>query len=342
MSLGRCIQSYQKSDMNLNNGDLVSFIQNNIAVNAVFVAAITSLVYDIIYNFTDEVKYIWGGMKWSLPKLLYIIARYSGLFYLLSANFFRSPIQNRYAEVSHHVRIRTCSSSMWFHTFGAHVPPGSVDLIFILRVCALYGNSKRGMHLSTGYYFTYNVVFQVSLTFSALVSIDYSKSAVAVQSIGCVAFTRIPHFLTKQQTACYGLSLALQSIYLFFLTFFRVGRDFVRDSGGLRNAIIGNKSGVSNETQLTTLVLHDGTLYFFILFGSTLISSVGSALQLNTLLSFINPQGSRLILKLRQMYDIQINECTPAVSRSIFFAEPSGTDSLLEVSREYRRRGGVK
>ncbi|KAF8986689.1 hypothetical protein BDQ17DRAFT_1375927 [Cyathus striatus] len=51
-------------------------------------------------------------MKWSLPKLLYIFARYSSLFYLL------------YAEVS------------------LHVPLGSVDLIFVLRVCALYGNSK--------------------------------------------------------------------------------------------------------------------------------------------------------------------------------------------------------
>ncbi|KAF8982191.1 hypothetical protein BDQ17DRAFT_829565 [Cyathus striatus] len=59
-------------------------------------------------------------MEWHemvIPKLLYIIARYSGLFYLLSVSFFDvciiseinstvllAPIQNRYAEVSHHVR----------------------------------------------------------------------------------------------------------------------------------------------------------------------------------------------------------------------------------------------
>ncbi|KAF8986692.1 hypothetical protein BDQ17DRAFT_1375934 [Cyathus striatus] len=74
--------------MDLNDADLTSFIQNNIEISAVFVAAITSLVYDIIYNFTEEERYIWSGMKWSLPKLLYIIARYSGLLYLLSASFF--------------------------------------------------------------------------------------------------------------------------------------------------------------------------------------------------------------------------------------------------------------
>ncbi|KAF8982211.1 hypothetical protein BDQ17DRAFT_1378979 [Cyathus striatus] len=221
---------------------------------------------------------------------------------------------------------------MWFHTYGSYVPVGSADLIFILRVCALYGNGKRSMHS------TYHNVFQVSLTFSAFVSIAYSKSAVAIPSIGCVGF--VPHFLTKQQTTFYVVTLALHTT-LFLLTFFRVGRDFIRDSGGLRNAIMGNKSGVGKEAPLTTLILHDGTLYFFILFGSTLIASVASALQLNGFLNFITPcyiaitsmMGSRLILKLRQTYDTQINGCTPAVSLSIFFAEPSGISSSLEDSR---------
>ncbi|KAF8982190.1 hypothetical protein BDQ17DRAFT_1379014, partial [Cyathus striatus] len=204
------------------------------------------------------------------------------------------------------------------------VPVSSVDLIFILRVCALYGNSKRSMHSS--------------------------QHSVAVPSIGCVGFTSVPHFLTKQHTTAYASHLLFKVSTLFLLTFFRVGMDSIRDSGGLRNAIMGNKAGVGKDAPLTTLVLHDGTLYFFILFGSTLIFSVGSALQLNTFLNFITPcyiaitsmMGSRLILKLRQTYDAQINECAPAVSRSIFFAEPSGTDSSLEDSREYHRRGDVR
>ncbi|KAF8980287.1 hypothetical protein BDQ17DRAFT_1380776 [Cyathus striatus] len=322
------------SNMDLNNDDLISFIQT--IWRQVRFAAITSLVYDIIYNFTEE----WHEMV--IPKIIYIIARYSSLFYLLSANIFRSPIQNRYAEVSHHVRHLKLFFRLTTATcqIGAYVPVGSVDLIFILRVCALYGNSKGST--------TYHNVFQVSLIFSALVSIAYSKSAVAIPSIGCVGF--IPHFLTKQQTTFYVVTLTLHTT-LFLLTFFRVGRDFIRDSGGLRNAIMRRKAGVSKETPLTTLILHDGTLYFFILFGSTLIASVGSALQLNTFLNFINPQcnyindgdqGSRLILKLRQMHDTEINECTPAVSPSIFFTEPGGADSSLEASREYRRRGGVR
>ncbi|KAF8986320.1 hypothetical protein BDQ17DRAFT_1376211 [Cyathus striatus] len=37
----------------------------------------------------SQVEYIWSGMKRSFPKLLYIIARYSSLCYLLSANLFR-------------------------------------------------------------------------------------------------------------------------------------------------------------------------------------------------------------------------------------------------------------
>ncbi|KAF8986686.1 hypothetical protein BDQ17DRAFT_635946 [Cyathus striatus] len=68
MSLEGRIQFYHQSDMDLNDADLTSFIQNNIEISAVFVAAITALVYDIMYNFTEEVKYIWSGMKWSLPN----------------------------------------------------------------------------------------------------------------------------------------------------------------------------------------------------------------------------------------------------------------------------------
>ncbi|KAF8990554.1 hypothetical protein BDQ17DRAFT_1414031 [Cyathus striatus] len=264
-------------------------------------------------------------MKWSLPKLLYIIARYCGLFYLSA--FLFSPIQNRYAEVSHH----RCTSSMWFHTYGSQVPTGSVDLIFILRVCALYDNSKRIIFCLIALFIAQ---ITVQLTFSTFVSIAYSKAAVAVPGIGCVGF--IPDFLLQLQTTSYGCTLALQTT-LFLLTFFRVGRDVIRDSGGLRNAITGNNTGVGKDA-LTTLVLHDGTLYFFILFGSTLITSVASALQLNPFLNITTPcyiaitsmMGSRLILKLRKMYDTQINECTPAVSRLIFFAEPSRTDSSLE------------
>ncbi|KAF8988947.1 hypothetical protein BDQ17DRAFT_1373715, partial [Cyathus striatus] len=229
-------------------------------------------------------------MKWSFPKLLYIIARYSGLFYLQSVSFFRSPIQNRYAT-------------------GSQVPTGSVDLIFILRVCALYGNSKRSTRSFSGYYLS-----NVSLTFSALVSIAFSKSAVAIPSIG-------------QQTTAYCFTLALQTT-LFLLTFFRVGRDFIRDSGGLKNAIMGNKAGV----------------------GSTLIFSVGSALQLNTFLNFITPcyiaitsmMGSRLILKLRQMYDTEINECTPAVFRSIFFAEPGESQENIVEEVVFDENEGIK
>ncbi|KAF8988953.1 hypothetical protein BDQ17DRAFT_1373732 [Cyathus striatus] len=91
----------------------------------------------------------------------------------------------------------------------------------------MYGNNKRSTHSPS-----------VSSTFSALVSIAYSKSAMAVLSIGST---------------------------LFFLTFFRVGRE--------------SKVGIGKEAPLTTLVLHDGTLYFFILFRSALIFSVGSALH---------------------------------------------------------------
>ncbi|KAF8986687.1 hypothetical protein BDQ17DRAFT_635995 [Cyathus striatus] len=124
---------------------------------------------------------------------------------------------------------------MWFYTYGSQVPLGSVDLIFIFRVCALYGNGKRIIFCLTALFIA---KLTVTLTFLALVSIACSKSAVAIPSIGCVGFA--PSSLIKQQTTSYGFILALQTT-LFMLTFFRLGRDYIRDSGGLRNALMRTK-----------------------------------------------------------------------------------------------------
>ncbi|KAF4613322.1 hypothetical protein D9613_010970 [Agrocybe pediades] len=49
--------------------------------NCSLIASTTVLAYDIFSTFPEEVQFIWKA-KWSFPKILYILARYYGLFYL--------------------------------------------------------------------------------------------------------------------------------------------------------------------------------------------------------------------------------------------------------------------
>ncbi|KAK0463099.1 uncharacterized protein EV420DRAFT_1156069 [Desarmillaria tabescens] len=50
-----------------------------------YVSALSFLTWDIIVSFGDEVNYIWVS-QWSIPKLMYFLARYYPFLYLIGAN----------------------------------------------------------------------------------------------------------------------------------------------------------------------------------------------------------------------------------------------------------------
>ncbi|KAJ3993907.1 hypothetical protein F5050DRAFT_1904448, partial [Lentinula boryana] len=60
---------------------LFQAISSNQAAICSNVAALTILLYDCLLTFDNEVKYIWKS-QWTIPKVLYLFAKYYGLAHL--------------------------------------------------------------------------------------------------------------------------------------------------------------------------------------------------------------------------------------------------------------------
>ncbi|KAJ3515358.1 hypothetical protein NLJ89_g1808 [Agrocybe chaxingu] len=84
-------------------------------------AAVTFLVCDICWTFPDEVQYIWRS-KWTLAKVLYLIARYYALMY-------------NFCELVGHISTVIAAGSVVFTQVA--------DIIFIQRVYALYHRNNK-------------------------------------------------------------------------------------------------------------------------------------------------------------------------------------------------------
>ncbi|KAF5324258.1 hypothetical protein D9619_011237 [Psilocybe cf. subviscida] len=114
-------------------GALFSTIELFQKENYSLVAATTVLAYDILSTFPDEVQHIWKA-KWSLPKGLYILARYYGLVYLSV----KISINLRY-----NVPLHVLGYYWFWILFGDILFVTFVNMLFSLRMYALYGKNKR-------------------------------------------------------------------------------------------------------------------------------------------------------------------------------------------------------
>ncbi|KAL6304069.1 hypothetical protein BKA93DRAFT_826060 [Sparassis latifolia] len=112
------------------------------------VAALAWLVFDVIITLGQEYEFIWKA-RWSFPKVLYLAARYYGLFnlaYYISVSL-SSTVSEDVSFTSHelgndHVPI-SCRAWVWFDGFSNSVFfTTTVNMLFVLRVHALYEKKK--------------------------------------------------------------------------------------------------------------------------------------------------------------------------------------------------------
>ncbi|KAF8987498.1 hypothetical protein BDQ17DRAFT_1435602 [Cyathus striatus] len=232
---------------------LVDFISTGVTLNYVSAVAATSMAYDIAISIFDEVKYVWWGMRWSLPKILYIFARYYCPLYILAETILPINIAKGPVTLAKLKRIASCA--VWFHgCAGLVIISSTIDLIFIFRVSAIYGNSKKAV--------LFIAQFATACTVTLIVTISESQNQVVVPGFGCATSTASPPVL---QTAAF--------IILFILTIIRARIWSVsKELGGIINVLSNRR----NEFPLLTSVLRDGTLYFFLLFVSTIPATLGA------------------------------------------------------------------
>ncbi|KAF5318937.1 hypothetical protein D9611_013680 [Ephemerocybe angulata] len=105
-------------------------------------AAMTLLACDITSNFADEVEYIWRA-RWTLIKVLYIFARYYALGNLSDSNVGHRKEANMSSQWKF-VRIRSsCKGFFDYSILGNMVHTVVVDLIFVLRISALWAQDRK-------------------------------------------------------------------------------------------------------------------------------------------------------------------------------------------------------
>ncbi|KAL7277612.1 hypothetical protein ACG7TL_008539 [Trametes sanguinea] len=114
------------------------------------VGALTWLLYDTLINLYAEITYIWLA-RWSLPKVLYIVARYYSIMHLAAVLAF--DVQVGLSRVSFVVAVLTvmvsiypesCRAWLWIYSLaGLVVFTTIVNIILVLRLHAIYERDRR-------------------------------------------------------------------------------------------------------------------------------------------------------------------------------------------------------
>ncbi|KAF9002300.1 hypothetical protein BDQ17DRAFT_1357247 [Cyathus striatus] len=328
-----------------NSETMLGYINYGRDVHILYVAAIVAMVYDTVCSLAEEIEYVWCGMRWSIPKLLYIISRYYSILYVLVQSILPSNL------ASGLISVATCRAAIWFHQCAGVVIIGTaVDLIFLLRVNAIYHNSGRVVFLLTvGFIgreltmsfvyllFSILVQFVAALTMAIYISVSMSSVITAISGSRCSTTNENLSVKLTSMNIYKGVSLVFH-VVLFASTIARAGGDVIsHENGGLRNLF---RYEAYHNGPIVVTVVRDGSLYFCILFVTVIMmvmaSTTGytpynvfpyiaSILQI-LILSFT---GCRMILHLRKLSDpSDANETAPYVTQSIFFARiDRGTDN---------------
>jgi len=103
--------------------------QGDNILNAAF---ITLLLYDHAITLDKEVEWIWT-LRWRLPKILFITNRYPITVLLLLTVI---------PEYAYPIFVPFCKVHLGLWLLVPLLNFGAVELLLIIRVCSLYGNSK--------------------------------------------------------------------------------------------------------------------------------------------------------------------------------------------------------
>ncbi|KAF9001674.1 hypothetical protein BDQ17DRAFT_1358029 [Cyathus striatus] len=307
-----------------NSENTAIYIISGRTINMVYVAAIGTIVYDTALSLADEVKYVWCGMRWSTPKLLYMISRYYCPLYLLVEltlpTYFESVPRS----------LTTCITAVWFHECaGVVIISTVVDLIFLLRVNAIYQRSKRIVLFVT---IGFIVQFAAALTTAIFTSITLSSATIAIPGLGCsISGDGSENLSIKLLDVYYGMSV-LFHIVLFVLTIARAGSDVRQTNGAchLRRVLFWREA--NHTSPIIVSVLRDGTLYFCILFVTAIMMVLAQAIgykphsifpEIASLLqiAILSFTGCRMILHLRKLSDLDHEDANEMTTPSIFFAQ---------------------
>jgi len=268
--------------------ELFSYLAQYRTANEMTLSAIVFLVYDAVTSAGLEVDLIWKA-RWSFVTGLYFCARYYGMGHLIYVFFVNTTIQPS---------AQMCRTSIWVASLGGPVLfSTTVNAIFILRIYALYDNSRIvliTLILFVTAEFGMECYESIARTFVEKVI----ELPISLPISGCL----LDQSGYKSKT---GLIAWLPCLIVSFLFFVMTLAKFITMARAQGGSFTTAKTAFS---PLHWRLLQDGTLYFFILFSVVLVAAVLDVRTatifeesaLNWLMALYSFSGSKLILNLRE------------------------------------------
>ncbi|KAJ8094584.1 hypothetical protein PM082_010590 [Marasmius tenuissimus] len=287
-------------------------------VNYVRLSGVAFLSYDIWLKLEEEVEYIWCS-RWSVPKSLYIFARYYGFLFttLEFAAIPTSVLAPQFA--SRVVRLPPASSKKnphlvsliddynlscraylpFYPAAGPIVFTTTVNIILIMRLHALYGRKKKVLAFLT---FVLIVEFAFELYISTAIAVAMSRGAIeappginlpgclSVKPTGLELFAWVPCLIA----ATLFFSMTIRELFVSLRT---ANTDLMRA-----------RTLSQTLSPLVVTFYQDGAIYFSLITTIVLIGTVTNSKLQGTYSGIAIPwltpvysfSGSRLILNLRK------------------------------------------
>ncbi|KAF8532019.1 hypothetical protein JB92DRAFT_2846293 [Gautieria morchelliformis] len=248
-------------------------------------AATTLLLYEILITSGQEIRYVWLT-SWTKINVLHVLTRYYALGFLL-INAYATANANLSVEV-----ISFCTPFNRLGVWGTLVYVPFVDLLIILRIYALYYDSKKVAVFLVALWIAevISTLTFIGLQFSPFKTIPNPLPGILP---GCFLDSTLNMYTSKviQSGALVG---AFQAIY-FALTMYKL--------------VIRVKSLGISMTPLLKVFFRDGAGYCLIIFAMFLLSVLLAAtapLQLQGIgqlwiMSIVGISAGRLVLNLRDV-----------------------------------------
>ncbi|KAF8994814.1 hypothetical protein BDQ17DRAFT_1412416 [Cyathus striatus] len=280
--------------------EISQVLQYRKGVGYSYVICLASLAYDIILNFPDEIDCIWIGMDWySIPKHLYLLSRYQGFIFLL-------------------IRINAAGPNLYATDKRNSTNDGSGQCdIYVALIVFLF--ALWIIQTSTGFGL---------MTYILLKAIPY---LIAVPLAGCAI--QLPPSISSQHRVMaifWGPCLSI-SLILFLMTLATLWR-LSNVNENLRHPCRWKQG---KPYPLLSLILTDGTVFFFLIFIADLIMTIqdcsdtplttSSEQLLPWVIAIRSVAGSRLILNLRRM---TYKSTTVVGDRLLHYGDESAIHSL--------------
>ncbi|KAJ3796894.1 hypothetical protein GGU11DRAFT_828692 [Lentinula aff. detonsa] len=219
---------------------LFQAISSNQAAISSNIAALTVLLYDCLLTFDIEVKYIWKS-QWTIPKLLYLFAKYYGLAHLCC------------------VLINVCHETKW----GQLCAESVVDVNLTgggtpcIRLYALYRSSKLVLVLIT------SLIIGIFQYHSSL-----AHSGEFVISKDCCLDVNLKKSLPSISTLPWNHSVffCMMAYGCFKYTPWKMTQWFRSQDY--------NNSRITSSGNMLQVFIKDGTIFFFLIFSTVLMAMI--------------------------------------------------------------------